>query len=354
MAHTISVFDGHNDLLSKLYRDPARPFLTEAGDGHMDLPRMRRGGFAGGFFAVFVPQDPEEESKPLLSSGEGYREPLASRLKLEYAQRVAFAQTARLFQLETETNGALRVVTSAEVLQEAIDRGSIAAILHFEGADPIDEDLHLLDVLHRAGLRSLGIVWSRPNAFGHGVPFEFPSSPDLGPGLTDAGRRLVKRCNELGIIIDVSHLNEKGFFDVAALSNAPLVASHCSVHALCKASRNLVDRQLDAIAESRGIVGVNLAVAFLRPDGKNFAETPIAVALDHIDYLVERMGIDHVGIGSDFDGALISSEIGDVSGMPKIVQGLEARGYSKQDVEKIARNNWLRVIRRTWSGNSDL
>ena len=130
-------------------------------------------------------------------------------------------------------------------------RGSLAAVLHIEGAEAIDPELDALEVLHAAGLRSLGPVWSRPNLFGHGVPFRFPSSPDTGPGLTDAGKALVRACNELRLMLDLSHLNEAGFWDVAALSQAPLVASHSNAHALCPCSRNLTDKQLDAIRATR-------------------------------------------------------------------------------------------------------
>src|SRR5690606_31073650 len=125
--------------------------------------------------------------------------------------------------------------------REAMQNGAVAAIFHIEGAEAIDTDLATLDVLHAAGLRSLGIVWSRSNAFGHGVPFRFPATPDIGPGLTDAGKDLVKACNRLKILVDLSHLNEKGFRDVAAISDAPLVASHSNVHAICEHARNLTD-----------------------------------------------------------------------------------------------------------------
>ena len=114
----------------------------------------------------------------------------------------------------------------------------LAPVLHIEGAEAIDPNFELLDVLYEAGVRSLGPVWSRPNAFGHGVPFRRPSSPDTGPGLTDLGKELIGACNRLGILIDLSHLNERGFWDVAAISNAPLVATHSNAHALSPHSRN--------------------------------------------------------------------------------------------------------------------
>ena len=168
--------------------------------------------------------------------------------------------------------------------------GRMTAIVHMEGAEPIATDLSNLERWHERGLRSFGLVWSRPNEFAEGVPFRFPSSPDIGGGLTAAGSDLVRACNRLGILVDLSHLNEAGFWDVAALSDAPLVATHSNAHALCAASRNLLDAQLDAIRESNGIVGVNFAVTFLREDGLLVPETPITEIVRHIDYLVRADG----------------------------------------------------------------
>jgi membrane dipeptidase len=256
--------------------------------------------------------------------------------------------TALLFRIEAESGGQVKVVRAADELAACLRDGVLAAILHFEGAEPIDTELNALEVFYQAGLRSLGLVWSRPNAFAHGVPFAFPRSPDTGPGLTDAGRELVRACNRLGIMIDLSHLNEQGFWDVARLSDAPLVATHSNVHALCQASRNLTDKQLDAIRESDGMVGLNFAVGFLREDGKNEADTPIDVMVRHIDYLTERLGIDRVGFGSDFDGAKMPQELGDAAGLPRLVAALRDRGYDDAVLRKIAHENWLRVLRKTW------
>jgi len=224
----------------------------------------------------------------------------------------------------------------------------LAAILHFEGAEAIDPELNALHVFYQAGLRSLGIVWSRPTAFGHGVPFAFPHSPDTGPGLTDAGKQLVRACNRLGIMIDLSHLNEQGFWDVARLSDAPLVATHSNAHALCASTRNLTDKQLDAIKESDGMVGLNFACGFLREDGANDADTPLEVMVRQIAYLAEQVVIDRVGFGSDFDGAKIPRELGDVVGMPKLIAALRAHGFDDAALRKIAYENWLRVLRKTW------
>src|SRR5258708_8103873 len=212
----------------------------------------------------------------------------------------------------------------------------LAAILHFEGAEAIDTGLDALEVFYQAGLRSLGIVWSRPNAFAEGVPFRYPHSPDTGPGLTDAGKALVSACNRLGIMLDLSHLNEQGFWDAARLSDAPLVATHSNAHTISPSTRNLTDKQLAAIKESRGIVGLNFSIGDLREDGHNVPDIPLARIVDHIDYLVEQAGIDCLALGTDFDGTRVPLEIGDVIGLPKLIEALRERGYDDEALRKLA------------------
>jgi membrane dipeptidase len=173
---------------------------------------------------------------------------------------------ARALRIERASRGEVSICRSAGEIRAAMARDSLAMVLHIEGAEAIDADFTALETLHAMGLRSLGPVWSRSNIFGHGAPMTCPASPDSGPGLTDAGKALVAACNELKILVDLSHLTEKGFWDVAATSTAPLVATHSNAHALTPSARNLTDRQLDAIAETGGIVGLNFHVAFLEPE----------------------------------------------------------------------------------------
>jgi membrane dipeptidase len=255
-----------------------------------------------------------------------------------------------LFRLEAESQGEIEVVRSVTDLRRCLADGTFAAILHIEGAESIDRDLEALDVFYEAGLRSLGPVWSRPTIFGHGVPFDFPRSPDTGPGLTAAGRRLVRRCNELGVLIDLSHLNEKGFWDIAKMSDAPLVATHSCAWALSPTPRNLTDEQLDVVGDSGGLVGINYAVGFLRADGDGTGKvvTPLTEIVRHARYVVDRIGIDHVALGSDFDGARIPDDLVDVSGLPRLVQAFRDAGFEQNEVESIAYKNWLRVLEQTW------
>jgi len=349
----LPVFDGHNDTLLSLYsgkRGSGASFFARSEQGHIDLPRAREGGFGGGFFAVFVPPEGEREpeDKQKFATAEGFARPLPPPVEPAYALRTAMAMSASLFRIEAESGGQLKVVRTADELAACLRDGVLAAILHFEGAEAIDPELNSLEVFYQAGLRSIGPVWSRPNAFGHGVPFRFPATPDTGPGLTDAGRELVRACNRLRILVDLSHLNEQGFWDVAGLSDAPLVATHANAHVLCPSTRNLTDRQLDAIKESDGMVGLNFHVGFLRADGGDDPDTPLEVMVRQLDYLAERLGIDRVGLGSDFDGATMPQAIGDVAGLPHLIAALRAHGYDDAALRKITHENWVRVLRKTW------
>lgn len=255
---------------------------------------------------------------------------------------------ARTRELESQSAGRMRVVTDLRELESAMREAVLAVAVHFEGAEAIDRDLEVLPEFYEAGLRSLGLVWSRPNVFGHGVPFVFPSTPDTGPGLTDAGKELIRACNRMGILVDLAHLNERGFWDAAKVSDKPLVVSHSAVHALAATSRNLTDRQLDAIGESGGLVGVTFCVTDIRSDGRNDKDTPVDRITAHMDYIAERIGIDHVAFGSDFDGATIPNEIGDVTGLPKVIAALRVRGYDTAALRKVAFENWLRVLGSCW------
>lgn len=344
----VPVFDGHNDTLLKLYANPqtdkAKLFVEGApASWHIDLPRARKGGLAGGMFAIFPP--PLEQRRTSPASASSVDEPLPPELPLEAAQAFTFAMAAILLKLDRA--GALKICRNADDIRTAMRNDTMAAIFHIEGAEAVDTKLDTLEVLHAAGLRSLGIVWSRSNAFGHGVPFRFPSSPDTGDGLTDAGKALVKACNDLKILIDLSHINEKGFRDVAASTDAPLVATHSNVHAICPHARNLTEWQLGAIRETRGMVGLNFATGFLNPKGPGAGGANIEMMVRHVDALLEALGEDGVGLGSDFDGAPIPPEIGDAAGLPRLIEALAKHGYGNALIEKIAWKNWVDVLERT-------
>ncbi len=349
------VFDGHSDALQEVHLfepEKARDFLKRGKYGHLDLPRAIEGGFGGGFFAVFVPPHPEKHrwtfEGALKFTEDGYKVQMPPAMELPYAQDMAGAMLETLFRIEKESNGRLKIARNLREVEDCLRADVLAAVIHFEGAEPINENLEALEDYYNAGLRSLGIVWSRPNIFGCGVPFRFPCSPNRGPGLTEAGKRLVKACNDMGIIVDCAHLNERGFFDVSRITEKPLVVTHSAAHALTPSARNLTDRQLDAVGDSGGIVGVTFFVGDVRPDGGFDADTPIELIARHTAYIAERIGVDHVALGSDFDGARIPAEMGDVAGLPKLIFALREKGFNEDELTKIARRNWLRIMKEAW------
>jgi membrane dipeptidase len=403
----LPVFDGHNDTLLRIWDQSLEPqgFLDGfegegTAAGHLDLPRARRGGFCGGFFAMFVPSkrraratrvggakrgatdeaanpDPADEADSADSPAQpaashSYHFPYPSSIPAETALPATeeMLQLARL--LDRSSEGRFRIVESIGDLDRAVagwnpggsksiegcqatSAGSsaripaVAAILHLEGAEAVHSDLSNLEALYHQGVRSIGPVWSRANDFAHGVPFAFPCSPDQGPGLSDAGFALIQACQELGILIDLAHLNQKGFWDVARTLRRPLVATHTAAHTLTATARNLTDDQIDAIGESQGVIGVNLHVADLRSDGRWNSDTPLERWAEHVAYIAERIGPQGVALGSDFDGALMPTELGDSSGVQKLVAALAAKGFGEEELTLFAFENWRRVLAQAWN-----
>jgi membrane dipeptidase len=338
-----TVFDGHNDALT---REDHADLVEGRQGGHLDLPRMRAGGMRGGIFAVFTSSSERDEVE--VSRDDGVLEfELAPPVAHDVAAADAAAAAGRLLALER--HGHVRVArTIADLDAARADAGPPVAVLHLEGAEAIDPGLEALDLWYSAGLRSLGPVWSRPNAFAHGVPFVFPSSPDTGPGLTEAGRALASRCSQLGILVDVSHLNEAGFWDLARMELGPIVATHSGAHSLCAASRNLTDAQLDAIGGSQGLVGVVFGCPFLRADFADDEDTPLGLIAVHARYIADRIGVEHVALGSDYDGVTIPAQLGDVTGTPRVLEALSGAGFSGDEIGAIAWGNWRRVLAAWW------
>jgi membrane dipeptidase len=358
------IFDGHNDTILSLTGTGFNPipggrsFFERSTNGHIDLPRAKDGGLGGGFFAVFVrppeaaqknarsnsSEDAEQRITRQFNPSDGWPEPMA----LDYAQSKALEVLGRLFQIERESNGSCKIVRSASELQHCLDNGIFAILLHFEGTDQLDPDGFALDVFHQAGVQSIGLTHFRKNRYAEGVPMTFPSSPDTGPGLTDEGKELVRQCNARKILVDVSHITEAGFWDVANTTDAPIVATHSNAWEVSNAPRNLTDKQLAAIKESNGVAGLNFHVGFTRPDGEMNTDMPLSVMVDHVDHMVEKMGIDCVALGSDFDGANMPDDLQDATALPNLMATLRDRGYDNDALTKIAHGNWVRVLRETW------
>lgn len=344
----VTVFDGHNDTLLKLElagrRSTPFDFTVENGaDLDIDLPRALKSGFGGGFFAMFSPKTDGKLDADFDPGDPTHFEPVSQARALE----ITLAMFARMRRLARTHAAQLALTRSTAEIRAAMAEGRIAILPHIEGAECIDPDLAILEVLHAAGLRSLGLVWSRPNIFGHGAPMDAQPDLDPGEGLTDAGRALVRACNELGIMIDLSHLTERGFWDVAEISQHPLVATHSNTHAISPSARNLTDDQLRAVAETGGVVGLNFNCSFLRPDCADDTDVPITLMLRHIDHMLEILGEEGVALGSDYDGCLLPAEIKDVTGLPRLIAGMRQAGYGEALITKICRENWLNVLDRT-------
>ncbi|MFQ5565854.1 MAG: dipeptidase [Paracoccaceae bacterium] len=343
----VPVFDGHNDTILKL-ESAARDgegldFAAGAASLDIDLPRARESGFAGGFFAMFTPAFDQGKIVAFDRTDPRRYAPVERRQALDFT----LAMFARLRRLAAELPDELALCGSAGDIANAMGGGRIAVLPHIEGAECIDPGLDALEVLHATGLRSLGLVWSRPNAFAHGAPIYQGESYDAQAGLSDAGRALVLECEALGVMIDLSHLNEGGFWEVAKIAQRPLVATHSNARALSPCPRNLTDDQLAAVRESGGLVGLNFNAGFLRADCEDDPDTPIATMLRHLDHLIEHLGEDGVALGSDYDGCTIPLEIRDVTGLPRLVAAMRQAGYGEELIGKICHRNWLDLLART-------
>jgi len=337
----LKTFDGHNDLLLNLWLhhrdDPAQAFFHGIEKGHLDFPRMQQGGFAGGLFAMFVPPARYVKEVAPQRAEENF-DPLT----------ILWQQLDILKTLAAQSDGRARLCLNTADIAACRADGVLALVAHIEGADGFDGEGEALDAFYQAGVRSIGPFWNLPNRFGEGVCGSFPNSPDSGPGLTEQGEQLIAAANRHRMLIDMSHMNEKAFWDTARLSTAPLVATHSNAHALCAQPRNLTDDQLRAIRDSGGVVGVNFGNAFLRSDGKRDSDTALIEIVKHVEHLIAIMGRDHVALGSDFDGISVPEALKDVSGLPHLYALLRSFDYDQTALEQLAWGNWQRVLQQIW------
>jgi membrane dipeptidase len=283
--------------------------------GHVDLPRLRDGGVGVQVFAAYIA--PHEAARAV-----------SRALELLRAFHASAAANAVMISL----------ATTVEEIEQVRRAGRIAAVLSIEnGGDALARDIRVLDEFYRQGVRMVGLTWNSSNPMGDGALGRDHS------GLTDLGRAVLRRMEELGIIVDVSHLSEAAFWDAVRATRGPLVASHSNAAALRPHPRNLTDEQLRAIAARGGVVGVNFYPEFL-------GEATLERVLDHIDHMVKVMGIDHVALGSDFDGIPQTPRgLEDVSRLPNLTAGLLRRGYTTEQIHKILGANALRVFRQVWT-----
>ncbi|MFB6127868.1 MAG: dipeptidase [Halolamina sp.] len=355
----IPVVDGHNDVLLRADAD-AQQFLDGSdgdveneshsdaadADGHLDLQRARRGGLAAGFFAAFVPSDTAPTNR-WRRDADAFPDDYAPAVRQGPAAERALRMFARLKEWADGTDG-FRVVGDAADLDACLAGDAVGAVPHLEGAAAVEPDRSNLDDLVEAGVRSIGLTWSRPNAFGCGVPFAHEATPDIGPGLTTAGEELVAACEDRGLLVDCAHLNAAGLRDVLGVIDAPPVVSHTAANALCPHARNLTDDQLRAVGDAGGVVGVTFAAGHLRPDGEADPDTPLSVLVDHVAHVAEVAGVDGVALGSDFDGATVIDPVAGADRLPRLLDALADAGFDDAERRKIAAENWRRVCRAWW------
>jgi len=323
--------------------------------GHVDIPRLQEGGTHAPFFALWVPV--------YFPGAEAVRRTLDLRDAMQSV-------------LDTHKDQ-MELATTAADIRRIVKAGKISVFLTVEGGHTIDDDLRVLRMYYQLGVRSMTLTHSRNNNWADSA-----TDKPVHNGLTDFGREVVREMNRLGMLVDVSHVADKTFYDTLSVTSKPVIVSHSSMRAISPVPRNVTDEMLWALAKNGGVIGISFGEGFVNPkdaealesaiktetagpaltgralddyaaeDVRNLFGTRLKVAAtvadvaDHIDHAVRIAGIDHVGIGSDFDGVSgPPNGLDDVSKMPALIEVLLERGYAERDVKKILGENYLRVIR---------
>jgi membrane dipeptidase len=328
------IFDGHEDFITQVRRPPRpgrardaattlfpgrRDLIARSEDGHVDLPRAMEGGLGGCFTSIFLTNEWAEMN----------------------ALGFAIDEMNDVFKVADASNGRFRICRTAAEVRDTWANDAFASVFMFEGADPISRNLRELRLFYEAGLRCLAPTWSRSTIFAHGVAFA-GSLPETG--LTEAGFELVSECNRLGIVLDVSHINPAGFWDMLRTSTSPVVATHSSVKAISPHVRNLDDVQVRALAKKGGTIGINFAVGFLDPGMRFDSDPPLETILAHFTHVIDLVGDEHVSFGTDFDGATMPSAVPDAAALPVVARALKARGLGDAALERVCHGNFLRVM----------
>lgn len=361
------VVDTHNDVLSTATMRGLSIESDLTGRTHTDLARLKKGGVDVQVFAVFCDE----------------------RYGKDTAFRYANREIDSLHAIVGRNPDKLVFATDPAQIERAVAEKKIACMLGVEGGHMIEDNLSYLDSFYKRGVRYLTLTWNNSTSWATSAMDETTKKDVAQKGLTTFGKQVVQRMNALGMMVDVSHVGEQTFWDAINTSTKPVIASHSCAHAICPVFRNLKDDQLKAIAKNGGVVQLNFYSGFLDsafqarmqdfnsrhrkerdslralkwpgyqieeyflatyPEEASSLRPPLSLLLDHIDHMVRVAGIDHVGLGSDFDG--ISSapkELQDVTDMPLITKGLLQRGYSKADIRKILGENFLRVFKANQS-----
>lgn len=353
MAEAIGI-DSHIDTIQRVLV-MAEDLGKRHDAGHVDIPRLREGEMHAPFFAFWVPVF--------------FRGAEAVRRTLDLRDAMQSVLDRHKDQIE--------LATTAADIERIVKAHKIAAFLTIEGGHTIDDDLRVLRMYYHLGIRSMTLTHARNNNWADSA-----NDTPAHNGLTDFGKEVVREMNRLGMLVDLAHVSDKTFYDALAVTTKPVIVSHSSMRAISNVARNVTDDMLRALAKNGGVIGICFGMGFINPRDaealrsateteaeapsltgraldqyaaenaqKLFGERATVVATvedvaDHIDHAVKIAGIDHVGIGSDFDGiAATANDLEDVSKMPALVAVLLKRGYSETDLKKILGENHLRVVR---------
>ncbi|HHV71764.1 MAG TPA: membrane dipeptidase [Clostridia bacterium] len=308
------IVDMHTDILSRMFNDKSNyEFEKDNECAQIDLPKLIKSKLDLQFWAVYV----DKQFKPHLALKKGLQQ-------IELFHKI----------IEKYSRNLKMVKTTADLED---NKNKVKLLLALEGGEPIEDDLNLLHLFYRLGVRSIGLTWNQRNQIADGV-----WEDESGGGLTLFGKKLIREMNDLGILVDLAHISKKGFFDAINISTAPVLVTHGNCKSICNHPRNLSDEQIKALAEINGVLGITFYPPFL--NDQNHATVDDIVK--HIIYVVDLVGIDYVGIGSDFEGIEIFPEgLEDISKIKVLELSLYKYGFSKSEVNKILGLNSMRVIK---------
>ncbi|MBX3258055.1 MAG: dipeptidase [Chitinophagaceae bacterium] len=356
------VVDTHNDVLSSATMEGLNIEKNLLGKTHSDIPRFKKGGIDIQVFSIFCDE----------------------KFGKDTAYKFANIEIDSLYAIVSRNPAKMTMVTSPAGLEKAVEEKKLGCMIGVEGGHMIEDRLDYIDSLYNRGVRYLTLTWNNSTSWASSAKDETGKTVKAA-GLNDFGRQVVKKMNELGMMVDLSHTGEQTFYDALAITTRPVLLSHSSAYALCPVFRNLKDEQIKAVAKNGGVIQVNFYSGFIDPNynkrkqqittqrrlekdslkqlnlsdkeinewvaRKNTEDfeairPPFSMILDHIDYMVKLAGVDHVGIGADMDGIeSLPKGINGVQDYPKITKGLLERGYSEEDILKILGGNFIRVFK---------
>ena len=322
------VVDTHNDTIQDIMSGSiphAREFSFKrtlgerSEEGQIDLPRINEGGVDCLFFAMVVSR--------AIYSGRRLR-------RLLQMLDVFYSEVGR-------NSDRIALATTCNEVMDIVKGGRVAAIISIEGGEALEGDIGVLRMLYKLGVRSITLTHFPRNELGDG------SRDDSGSHLTDFGVEVVEEMNRLGMIVDISHINETGFWDVMEITKKPAIASHSNCRALCDHHRNMTDSQIEALAEKSGVINLSYCGGFIKEGvtRENLEQVSLHDWMDHLDHVIDLVGPNYVGLGSDFDGGCGFPGMDDITKVPDITRGLVSRGYTDEDIEKILGVNNLRIFK---------